>query len=239
MKRAVVLTAMVIAIACTWLLLRRPGPAATETQARPTPGQEPVSESRPPQVAARRVRKAGPPKLIGAPKPRAPRFQPKALLELERGGGMPQSVYEAETRHPVWAPAMEKTLRDKIESLARAGGTPGFKLTKVDCRESSCRLDMEYQPADIEAARKAGALDPYHLAREQVRAFATVWSLLKAPPEFAKSFDPEAWVQPDGSVQKKLILVFGEKEIDPETYGETVERWGTARRERLDRARDK
>ena len=130
---------------------------------------------------------------------------------------------------------MEQVLKRRFQELARENGTPGFKLTEVECHESVCRLEMEYQPSDVDVARAAGAFDPYFMARNKAGGLASLTYLVKAPPEYAKSFDPKAWVQPDGSIRKKLFIAFGEEDIDPDTYVETTERWAKRERERTAR----
>jgi hypothetical protein len=238
-KRAIILGLAVIALVGTWLLLGRSrsgpvagpplveAPSVNSTPApAPAPAQAEAPGAAPATRAARPARAL--PKFV---EPTKPKFVPRALDYVMKQRRNPLSYLETEKRNRVWAPAMEKVLQQRFQELARENGTPGFKVTEVDCRESACRLDMEYQPSDVEAARAAGALDPYYLARNKAGGLASFTYLVQAPPEYRKSLDPDAWVQPDGSIRKKLVLVFGEEDIDPAHYVETTARWAKADRE--------
>jgi hypothetical protein len=105
-------------------------------------------------ASARRSVQAVPPRF-------APRFQPGALnafMAQVRAphARTPDSYYEAERRNADWAKPMEEriTLRFAPEKL-KPIGLVGMALDGVECRSSSCKLDISWSEADLKVASQS------------------------------------------------------------------------------------
>jgi hypothetical protein len=165
-----------------------------------------------------------------------PRFRPavrpgerhfQALLMKDRaraeGGQVPRSsdLFDGEERDPIWAPAMEGALKERLK-LARElfanAGLKDIKLLEPACRTSTCRLELEYTDRELAKAREAGGLpadqEPYGFFVRQTGPFSRSSSDLR----------PEPLEVVDGVIRLRqtTYLVFGENESNPDNYAQWV-----------------
>jgi hypothetical protein len=158
-------------------------------------------------------------------KPEERHFQ--ALLAKQRaratGGRIPSTpeLFEGEARDPVWAPAMERALGNRMQrarELLTSAGFEGTRIKTSECRTSSCRLEFEYTDRDEAKGRENGTLKaderPYGYLVRETGPWATLSSDLK----------PEPIEVVDGVTRfrKTVYVVFGEQESNPDRYATWV-----------------
>ncbi len=118
-----------------------------------------------------------------------------------------EEIYESEARHPEWAPAMEGTLTRRF-SRDRLGDLGGVELSAVECRLSTCRVEISH-PTALDPAfggEDRGALN--RLMAETGPLAATV----------AVIEGGERRVQTEGRRVWSMLLIFSGREIDPNEY---------------------
>jgi hypothetical protein len=213
------------------VILRPNRPAGDEAASVDgNPGQGPAS-----MISVERGKRSGTGSL--------PRFTPRtetpgerhsqALLLKQRarasGGRVPTSaeLHDAETRDPVWAPAMEQTLSDRFHQDRKILAEAGLRSAKIlapQCRTSSCRFEIHYPEPELAQARQAGAFSakdvPTGFLFQHTGPFARSWSDARHEP--MEVVDGVTWFR------QVVYVAFGEAESDPASYAAWV---AQARRE--------
>ena len=94
-------------------------------------------------------------------------------------------------------------------------GMHGFRIAALECRESTCRLELEW-PQELETRLRTTGLikegehaTVHHRRRQGVLAQGTAWL-------------GKHHLHPNGRWRIKHILLFSEKEIDPDAYATWV-----------------
>ena len=138
----------------------------------------------------------------------------------------PGQLHGAENRHHDWAPAMEELLHDRFSSDVAAGaGVTGLEARGIDCRTSSCRMQLEY-PA---------SLDQVYAVPHERTANNGVWLGGRSLPleHFFRVTGPLGadtqiyGADDDGTGNPRLVVVvvlFSAEEIDPNRYAAWVAR---------------
>lgn len=133
-------------------------------------------------------------------------FQTEALKKKLQGVPTPD-VFALETRSEPWAARMEEALRSRFRAHHLGAEFVDVLLSRVECRQSACRLGISVGPVSMETARrhrpnslsKTPVIDAFSKTRG---ALAT---MLHAVAEQVSGFE-------------EVILIFGSKEIDPSVY---------------------
>jgi hypothetical protein len=206
-----------------------------------TPGQGPLGEEQ-----ARSVRAAArisPPKLLidEGSVGKLPTSVAENWMAQSRGKNArhPIELYREQPRNEEWAGAMEGQLnaRFSAERLTPLGLTT-MKLDEVDCRESSCRLEISWGDADLEAAKnnwKAPERWPDAAVYLTTNTGGLAYVETRVRPKLGEVVIPDAWHvsrRPDGRYAVTTVLLFGPEDIDPTKYTQVIER-AFANRRRL------
>jgi hypothetical protein len=147
------------------------------------------------------------------------RFEPSAHRRYEATHEDPIKLYEDEARDPIWAPAMEASVRQNLSESVKALGLPSTKISALDCRSSSCKVQLSFTKADLAMAEKEGAIHPTellfmhggHFASQETDVLVDHGPTMPGP-------DESVAVLPDGTFEKTSVLSFGEEDIDPARY---------------------
>jgi hypothetical protein len=143
-------------------------------------------------------------------------FEPKGYEKARREATAAVEIFNAEIRDWDWAPRMEEKIRERFDAQRMADhGLHGFSVANLECRESTCRLDLEW-PQELETRlRTAGLIKEgehatvHHRRRQGVLAQRTAWL-------------GKHHVHANGRWRIEHILLFSEKEIDPDAYATWV-----------------
>jgi hypothetical protein len=202
-------------------LLRRPLPRTeTPVQEAAVADEAPAPGALPLQRPERR-----PPSRAEAPsQPAAPRPTAVGLAIFKSMPSKPEEIYNAEKRSPQWASAMEGNLAARFDH-AILDELPGFKVDDIECRTSTCRIEVEYPASLPETLIEQGKLkkpgNPLSLVIRRTGQYARFTKLIK---------DPEVHSGPDGPTKKdSLLLLFGSEEIDPSAYASWARSTATGR----------
>jgi hypothetical protein len=134
---------------------------------------------------------------------------PAAYRVLMATKSRPRDLYNAEQRHPTWAPAMEAKLERRFgpELAAR---WPGLKLEQIECRTSSCQVVVSLTEELVATADARHRSDPVRVPEgvmsqisTETGPFATLTNRL-----------PDRG-QP---LRETYVFVFGDEDIDPLDY---------------------
>lgn len=186
---------------------------------------------------------AKPPKFL----PKLPKYQTAAFdsfasNSVGKNARLPDSLYRAEKRSLVWAGAMETTIGRRFDSLIRDRmKLPGLKADTIDCRTSSCRLEVSWDQADAIQAfeRSAGTgenLDPLSLVNMEFGPLASIEYREPVPTGAVKV--PLGWDtyrSEDGRFRTSVVLLMGPGEIDPGDYSSFLQQVAANRQRRIDR----
>jgi hypothetical protein len=153
---------------------------------------------------------------------RPPRFSLASLFAREVPRPKPatgtRDIYNSEPRHPTWAPRMERAVTGVIARFDRTD-FPGFNLTEIECRETTCRLEFEF-PSSL----RLRALDygPRPASPAQV-AFAQAGPFSLVSGEYGH---PTVFHRDDVLMERETYIIqfTEEAEIDPDTYADWVDR---------------
>jgi hypothetical protein len=164
------------------------------------------------------------------------------LLKIRSG-----EIYNAEQRDPVWAPAMERQLEARF-SPEVFNRWPGLKAPDIECRTSTCRIEVEYtrelknrliaeNEAEIKRKEALGENDQWLMHLKTMARNDAEWAVTALDPIF-KDSGPFATsstiVRPLEDLRETYVIKFGEKEIEPEAYAS----WVAGRREGYRRYRE-
>jgi hypothetical protein len=176
-----------------------------------------------------RGRPAVPPRLLPAEHVAAPTF-PTSAEAFEA------QVRSPEPRHPIdfhrdeprderWARAMERTLAARFSPAALAQeGLRTMKLDQVECRRSSCRLEISWGEADMVAAasirpNERSWPDPVEYFQMRTGPFATIGSRARPrPDEFELEDSWRIRVRGDGRFAVTTVLLYAQKDLDPARF---------------------
>jgi hypothetical protein len=114
-------------------------------------------------------------------------------------------AFNAEERHPVWAPKMEKAMHTRIDGITQHPDV----TTEVECRTSACRITLVYAPAVWKKYLPQGDVQSDTL-------FDTLRGMESGP--MAKFSTVLVGRKPDGMIQEDALFIFDENNIDPDTY---------------------
>jgi hypothetical protein len=165
-----------------------------------------------------------------------PRFVPEAYSAYiaQRESASPRHAaefFKAETRDPVWAEAMEARLRQRFDPTILATlQVPSLRLDEIECRRTSCRIDVSWNEADLQTTTQHPDVERFGRDPLSYLAFKTgqLAQLSSRPrPPFGAKIVPGTYfvtIGPDGRYATTTILLFGEKDIDPNLYAAAVER---------------
>ena len=147
-------------------------------------------------------------------------FHPAAFRAFHDKDADPEEAFSAETRDPRWAPAMESRIRSELAGDIARLKLPGTKVHSLDCRRSSCRIEVDFRSEDMALAQTNGAVHPVELLIMKGGHLASVETDVKVRGARAMNgSDESVAVLPDGSFRKTVVLTFGEVDIDPGQYG--------------------
>jgi hypothetical protein len=138
---------------------------------------------------------------------------------------------QAESRDAEWAEAMEKKLEGRFtkEVLALLG-LPSLSLDRLECRSTSCLIDVSWTQADVDVAKiqpDAGKYGSDPLGYLSVRTGQLAKLASRVRPTNGEQVLPGTYfvrLRPDGRFVATTVLLFGDEDIDPEAYSEAVER---------------
>jgi hypothetical protein len=166
----------------------------------------------------------------------APRFAPVALEKFEAKMRTPEArhsktFFDAETRNPEWAKAMEQQLKGRFSpERLESPRLSDIRLDNVECRASSCQLEVSWgqatadHVASLPGSKELIGADPVAMFTVATGAFGK-W-LERAELEPGDVRVPGTWrvrLRPDGRYATREIVLFGAEEIDPDDYGHWVQ----------------
>jgi hypothetical protein len=143
---------------------------------------------------------------------------------------MIEHFFEREARTEPWATEMENTLNRRFSKKSfEAIGLKTMTLDKLECRKSSCRLDLSWAHDDTLAAaatrpNEASWPDPGAHILYSTGPFAAVEGRIELRPSDRRV--PSAWnvrFTDENRYATSSILLFGKEDIDPSTYESYVE----------------
>jgi hypothetical protein len=197
----------------------RPGSGALQ-RAEPASERGPSPSERMARKLAARSLAGRPPVFVPAPAP-PPRLTP---VYEESRGTPPMDAFDAETRDPAWAPAMENALARRFDPGSVPGWLAGMNLETMECHAHSCRMVVSYPTnltsaaSDRAVAQASQAQTPLdHLVRET------------GPVAGATSVvSTESTSEAGGSISVRVtaVLAFGPDESNPATYTDWVSHHG-------------
>jgi hypothetical protein len=128
---------------------------------------------------------------------------------------------------------MEEQISSRFDAkVLQSLHIPGLKVESLDCRKSSCRLEVSWGLEDLLAAHNApngkGA-DPLVLLGRSLGPLAFLQNRLRPRP--GDLVVPGEWNvvrRMDGRFYTISILLFGDSDIDPDTYRTAVASYGRA-----------
>jgi hypothetical protein len=176
-----------------------------------------------------------PPRLLVATNSEERPFRPAAFTAYRAQWNLPDSrrpwhYHQAEARDPAWAPHVERNLARRFDpGLLRSLKLETLSLDEIDCRLSSCRLELSWTQADWDRAK--GATDTTRHGGDPVGYLIARTGLLavletRIPPAPGQPIVPHAWfvtVRGDGRFAASQILLFGKDEMDPSLYAQFVD----------------
>jgi hypothetical protein len=223
--------AVVAAILVGAFIGSRPASWFTSGQGRGASGVQREAGSPPgaPGSGARAARRAASiPQFSVAPR-RPPRFKPVAFLARQaqhQGFGYRKRAREffvEETRDEAWAGQMEGILRARFdEKTLRSLNIPSLRVDELECRTSSCRLEVSWDDRDDAVAQKQGErvrMDPLSLVTSSIGPLAAIESRDNLVP--GDVVVPGAWAvrrRDDGRLAVRDTILFSENDIDPDSY---------------------
>jgi hypothetical protein len=184
-----------------------------------------------------------PPRFSAAPAPKFSVREP-AIMTVQRQrelGRSPPSfakLHAAEPRDPVWAAAMETELRKRLKDDFKGLGIESVNVDELDCRTSSCKLIVSWD-------RSAQAIAEARLANndDQVKNVLVLLQYATGPlGSFSQEVSPPGppkplWapgvVLPDGRISTGAVILFGEANMDPESYPAWVAKLHAGNQERM------
>jgi RNA polymerase sigma factor (sigma-70 family) len=164
--------------------------------------------------------------------PRPPVFTQQAARPVERGPTIfdqlvsrkgdltPIAAFYEEHRDPVWAPKMEEHLRSRLSpyELATLGlQRLNLAVTSVDCRDSACKLDIEWDANFVAEAKRTGFFGPNE---PPVRFMNN-----KAGPLSASTNRLFREEDSNGHARESFVLLFPGSHREPEKWSEYVATW--------------
>jgi hypothetical protein len=224
---------VVVLIAWVWAALRGgdDAPATRATRTGDGPGAATSSDLQ------RQPGKLRPPRLVvdRPPVPAVP--LPRSIV-----GAWQEEIRGEDARHPVdihgeqlrvepWAGAMEEQLRARfsrrrLEPL----GLTTMRLDELDCRQSSCRLEISWGDADLEATRQRWPRGKrWPDAGEFLTTMTGGLAMLetRVRPQVGEAVVPDSWHvrrRVDGRYAVTTVVLFGEEDIDPARYSAVIDR---------------
>lgn len=187
------------------------------------------------------------PRFADAPDASGAKYIASAAAEFDkqrdRGGSgrfkTPEVLHLEETRDESWAAPMERELKNRFsaETLERIG-LANLRLERVDCRRSSCQVDVSWTGAEqnrpkVTVGTATVPFDPLsHLKHMTGRLGGIVQRIPPAPGERVISGSYMVKHDEDGRYRTSEVILFEQNDIDPDTYA----RWVEADRERLTQA---
>jgi hypothetical protein len=196
--------------------------------ASPAPAVDQIATARQKASRARGLvgRPAPPSFLVNGGTAQAAKLPASAdAYELELRGPNPRSpidFYREELRQQPWAGAMEQALarRFAADRLAQIG-LAGLKLDALECRRSSCRLEVSWSELDVAAAAKTResvrfAPDPLGFFELKTGPLARVTARMDPPPgEPTLTNSYHVRVKADGRQAVTEILLFSGSALNP------------------------
>jgi hypothetical protein len=193
-------------------------------------------------AAGRLPRRPSAPNFVGSNSMNTSRFVPEAYSAYiaQRESAAPRHAaefFKAESREPVWAEAMEARLKQRFDPTILATlQIPSLRLDEVECRRTSCRIEVSWNEADFETTKQHPDVerfgrDPLSYLAGRTGQLAHLSSRIR-PPFGAEIMPGTYFVRkvPDGRYAVTSILLFGEKDIDPDLYATAVEQSREERR---------
>lgn len=170
-----------------------------------------VTSAAPSRRAARFAHHTPPPAAAGAGGNSAPP-DPAAYNVAVTLRAPPWQLYNAEMRHPVWAPKMEGLLQQRFRPEAMAS-VPGLAVNDIECRISSCRVEYSLTADELqnlpESERETALIKKLNL-----------FSMRNGP------IGPITTLAPSSSWESKhLIVLFDKDAIDPSGYMSWLDRY--------------
>jgi hypothetical protein len=167
---------------------------------------------------------------------RAPRYVPEAYpaYKAQRESANPRHALEffkAEKRNPAWADAMDQQLKARFSpDILALLSIPSLRLDEVECRSSSCRIEVSWSDADLEATKNQPEVEqsgPDPLAYLAVKTGQLAQLSSRPRPSFGTEIVPGTHFvrrTSDGRYATTSVLLFGEQDIDPDLYAAAVEK---------------
>jgi hypothetical protein len=161
-------------------------------------------------AGSRAARPPAPATSLPPPTPASPAVEEvpapvgQALMGLGRYRA--REVYNAEQRHPIWAPRMETQLQARFNPTSMAK-FPGLRVADVECRTSTCRVTIEYTQELMDQLFPGQKDNP-----EQGYVFDR-FTAENGP--FARLSN---MVLPREPLRETAVFVFGKNDIDPARY---------------------
>jgi hypothetical protein len=221
----ILLTALLLAVGFGLAVLRgRKMIGLSSPDLQPATSPDLVSQN-----PRRLQRHARPPRVTEARPSRARVPEPR-VHNLHLGlRASPVRLFEAEPRDPDWAPVMESALLARFDQrLLTELGISELRVTEVECRQSSCRIELEWPRSLVDTLRESGRLKPN---RTPLQLLITKHGPLASLYTRLTPRTPESPITGRGA----HLLMFGPDEIDPAAYPEWAN--GVARSYEIRRAK--
>jgi hypothetical protein len=137
----------------------------------------------------------------------------------------PRDFFENESRDEAWAGAMEGRVRDRFSPDVLSGvGLSAMKLDAIECRSTSCRIEVSWAAADAATAQAQPDAESYRGDPLAYLTHRTGWLASLASrvrPAFGETWVPGTYFikrTDDGRFTTTTILLFGDEEVDPDAY---------------------
>jgi hypothetical protein len=235
-KSRLAITAGLLAVVAllVWLVGSEPAGWLAGQAGNSNGGGRQSASSRPRASAARSDRRGPSIPRFSVEEQRPPRFKPVAFLARQaqrHSWGYRRTAadfFRQETRDEVWANQMEGILRARFdEKKLRELNIPSLRVDQLECRTSTCRLEVSWDQRDQVTTAKLSErveIDPLSLVTTSTGPLAAVE--FRENPVPGEVVIPRAWAvrrREDGRLAVRDALLFGEKDIDPASYHAWVE----------------
>jgi hypothetical protein len=139
----------------------------------------------------------------------------------------PRDFFDNESRDEAWARAMEARITHRFApEVLRPLGLPAMKLDSIECRATSCRIEVSWAEADAATAQAQPDTEKYGGDPLTYLSLRTGWLASLASrvrPLFGENWVPGTYfvkrTQDDaGRFSTTTILLFGDEDVDPDAY---------------------
>jgi hypothetical protein len=137
----------------------------------------------------------------------------------------PRDFFDNESRDEVWAASMEERVRERFSpDVLSQLGLSTMKLDAIECRSTSCRIEVSWADADTATAQAQPDTeryrgDPLAYLRHRTGWLARLASRVR--PSFGETWVPGTYFvkrTDDGRFSTTTILLFGDEDVDPDGY---------------------